>query len=126
MKITIAEAQKRLSERHDRSAWDRGVTLYAFDLLDNLNDAITDNNRDPENRTEAEEWMLNGARDWDQFSYDGSALGYDGHSAERLCTPSELKKTRNGERRPNARENWLDCQARALFQASTRVLRMIF
>lgn len=64
MKITIADAEKRLNERRNRSAWDRGVALYAFDLLDNLNDAITDNNRDPESRTEAEEWMLNGARDW--------------------------------------------------------------
>ena len=126
MKITIAEAQKRLDERRDRSAWDRGVTLYAFDLLDSLNEAIAYNNRDPESRTEAKEWMLNGARDWEEFSYGGSALVYDVHIAERLCTPSELKKTRNGERRPNARENWLDCQARALFQASTRVLRMIF
>ena len=126
MKITIAEAKQRLNERRDRSAWDRGVTLYAFDLLENLNDAITDNNRDPESRTEAREWMLNGARDWGQFSYGGSALIYDADIAERLCTPSELKKTRNGEHRPNARENWLDCQARALFQASTRVLRTIF
>lgn len=126
MKITIVEAKKRLNERCNRSAWDRGVTLYAFDLLDNLNDAITDNNRDPESRTEAKGWMLNGARDWRQFSYDGSALLCDADIAERLCTPSELKKTRNGERRPNARENWLDCQARALFQASTRVLHMIF
>ena len=126
MKITIAEAKKRLSERRDRSAWDKGVTLYAFDLLDNLNDAITDNNHDPESRTEAKEWMLNGARDWGQFSYGGSALVYDADIAERLCTPSELKKTRNGERRPNAQENWLDCQARALFQASTRVLHTIF
>ena len=126
MKITIAEAKKRLSERCDRSAWDKGVTLYAFDLLDGLNEAMAYNNRDPESRTEAKKWMLNGARDWEQFSYGGCALVYDGDIAERLCTPSELKKTRNGERRPNARENWLDCQARALFQASTRVLRTIF
>lgn len=126
MKITIAQAKKELSERRDRSAWHKGVTLYAFDLLDNLSEAIAYNNRDPESRTEAKEWMLNGARDWGQFSYDGSALIYDGDIAERLCTPSELKKTRNGECRPNARENWLDCQARALFQASARVLRMIF
>lgn len=126
MKITIAEAQKRLSERRDRSAWSQGVTLYAFDLLDGLNEAIADNNRDPESPTEAREWMLNGARNWEQFSYGGSALVYDTDIAERLCTPSELKKTRNGERRPNAQENWLGCQARALFQASTRILRMIF
>ena len=126
MKNTIAEAEKRLNERRDRSAWDKGVTLYAFDLLDGLNEAIAYNNRDPESPTEAKEWMLNGARDWQQFSYGGSALIYDADIAERLCTPSELKKTRNGERRPNARENWLDCQARALFQASARALHMIF
>lgn len=126
MKITIAQAEKELSERRDRSAWDKGVTLYAFDLLDNLSEAITYNNRVPENRAEAKEWMLNGAQSWGQFSYGGSALIYDSDIAERLCTPSELKKTRDGERRPNARESWLDCQARALFQASNRVLRMIF
>ena len=83
MKITIAEAEQRLDERRDRSAWDRGVTLYAFDLLDSLNEAIADNNRDPESRTEAREWMLNGARDWEQFSYGGRALVYDADIAER-------------------------------------------
>ena len=46
---------------------------------------------------------------------------YGGDIAERLCTPSELKKTRHGERRPNSREEWLDTQARALHQAARRV-----
>lgn len=50
---------------------------------------------------------------------------YDSDIAERLCNPSELKKTRNGERRPNGREEWLDTQARALFQAANRVCRHI-
>lgn len=126
MKITIVQAEKELGERRDRSAWDKGVTLYAFDLLEQLDEAIAYNNRVPSNRAEAKEWMLNGAQSWEQFSHDGSALIYDSDIAERLCTPSELKKTRNGERRPNAREDWLDCQARALFQASNRVLHMIF
>ena len=51
---------------------------------------------------------------------------YDGDIAERLCCPSELKKTRNGERRPNSREEWLDVQARALRQASYMVRRAAF
>lgn len=34
-------------------------------------------------------------------------------------------RTKNGERRPNAREEWLDTQARALRQASTRILRSV-
>lgn len=43
----------------------------------------------------------------------------------RLCTPSELRRTHNGERRPNSREEWLDTQARALYQAARRVKRHI-
>ena len=69
--------------------------------------------------------LLNGAADWSQYSWGGCSLIYDSDIAERLCSPSELKKTRNGERRPNSREEWLDTQARALFQAANRVCRHI-
>lgn len=60
---------------------------------------------------------LNGARDWKQASEGGSWLIYNEDIAERLCSPSELKKTAGGRRRPSARESWLDVQARALHQA---------
>ena len=69
--------------------------------------------------------LLNGAADWSQYSWGGCSLIYDSDIAERLCSPSELKKTRNGERRPNSREEWLDTQTRALFQAANRVCRHI-
>lgn len=46
----------------------------------------------------------------------GCGLIYDRDIAETLCTPSELRKTKNGERNPNSREQWLDVQARAAFQ----------
>ena len=107
-----------LEARKDRSAWDRGVTLYAFDLLDTMECAVSYWN-DCET---AEEFFLNGARDWKQYSWGGFSLCYDEHIAHRLCTPSELKKTDNGNRRPNSREEWLDVQARALFQAFERVV----
>ena len=61
--------------------------------------------------------MLNGANNWDVYSWGGCSLIYNEDVAKRLCTPSELKKTRNGERRPNSREAWLETQARALRQA---------
>jgi len=114
---------EELNARKDRSAWDRGVTAYALELTEQLEESAAYHGRDPENMKEIREWMLNGARDWEQYSWGGSSLIYDGDIAERLCTPSELKKTRNGERRPNSREEWLDTQARALFQASNRVAR---
>lgn len=62
--------------------------------------------------------LLNGAGDWSQYSWGGCALIYDQEIAKALCNPTELKKTRNGERRPNSREEWLDVQARALGQAA--------
>ena len=67
--------------------------------------------------------LLNGAQDWEQYSWGGCSLIDDSEIAERLCTPSELKTTRNGERKPNRREEWLDVQARALFQAANRIIR---
>lgn len=103
------------SKAANRSAWGKGVTAYALELLEEFEE---------NHGTDAEptiEKMLNGASSWSQYSWGGSSLIYDCDIAERLCTPSELKKTRNGERRPNSREEWLDTQARALYQAANRI-----
>ena len=115
--------RNQINAKRCRSAWDKGVRLYALELIDSLEERARHEGREPASREEVNEWMLNGARDWSQYSWSGCSLCYDGDIAERLCTPSELKKTRNGERRPNGREEWLDVQARALYQAATRVRR---
>lgn len=123
--MTIYEKiNAQLEARKDRSAWDKGVTKYAFELVEELEERTTYEGRNPAAGEECREWMLNGAKDWNAYSWGGSSLIYDGDIAERLCTPSELKKTRHGERRPNSREEWLDTQARALYQACNRVSRL--
>ena len=104
-----------------RSAWRRGVRVYALELLEELEehfdggyiaeDVFTDGKK-------LEAALLNGADNWRQYSWGGCSLIYNGDIAERLCTPSELKRTKGGEWRPNRNEEWLDCQARALGQAS--------
>lgn len=114
---TINTIREYLEARKDRSAWDKGVTVYALELLDEYAENYGEAAAAP-----CKVDLLNGARDWSQYSWGGSSLIYDSDIAERLCTPSELKKTRNGERRPNSREEWLDVQARALFQACARIL----
>ena len=113
--------RETLEARKERSAWGRGVQAYAVDLVDNLKERAAYEGRNPEPGKECREWMLNGAQDWNQYSWGGSSLIYDGDIAERLCIPSEHKRTRHGERRPNGREEWLDVQARALHQAASRV-----
>ena len=123
--MTIYERMtKELEARKDRSAWNKGVTLYAFELVEELKERAAYEGRNPEPGKECREWMLNGAQDWNQYSWGGCSLIYNGDIAERLCCPSELKRTRNGERRPNSREEWLDTQARALYQAANRVSRL--
>lgn len=121
---TLDKVAAELEAQKDRSAWGRGVNAYALELVEELRERAAYEGRNPEPGKECREWMLNGAQDWNQYSWGGSSLIYDGDIAERLCTPSELKKTRNGERRPNSREEWLDTQARALTQACNRVARV--
>lgn len=115
------EIKKNLETRKDRSAWNKGVTVYALEMLDDLAESIDYNGKEPETRAELKALAMNGAKDWSQYSWGGSSLIYDCDIAERLCTPSELKRVRGGERKPNRHEEWLDVQARALQQAYKRI-----
>lgn len=124
----IEKLYQSIKNEKQRSAWDKGVTLYALELAKELNAQIDDryfDEMDLSDTKKVREALLNGAENWSQYSWGGCSLIYDGDIAERLCCPSELKKARNGERRPNNREEWLDVQARALHQAANRVCRHI-
>ena len=101
-----------------RSAWSRAVHAYAIELIESLDDSA-----DLSNETLLRKALLNGADDWQQYSEGGCALVYDADIAERLCSPSELKRCKGGERQPSASETWLDCQSRALAQAASLVRR---
>ena len=107
------EIEKALKKEKARSAWKTGVIKYAFDILDNMYDEeVTEKN------------LLNSANNWKQYSEGGCSLVYDGDICHRLCTPSEIKKTRNGERKPNKYETWMDVQARALYQAARLIMKI--
>lgn len=112
---TIETIMKHINEHTGRSAWAKGVAEYAAEILEAIDYVDED---ELTSSALIDRALLNGADSWKQYSEGGCSLIYDGDIAERLCTPSELKRTRNGERRPNSREEWLDVQARALFQAS--------
>ena len=109
-----AKIYEALEAVKTRSAWSKGVKEYAYMILEDIEDEAI---AEATNKRLLEETLLNGAENWTQYSWGGCALIYDRQIAEGLCSPSELKKTRNGERRPNKREEWLDTQARALYQA---------
>ena len=116
---TIKQLREAIEATPARNAWDKGVKLYAAELIEEM-PADQEFYGSPADKKE----LLNGADDWQQYSEGGCALIYDGDIAERLCNPTEYKRTREGERQPNARETWLDVQARALYQAAALILRL--
>lgn len=95
-----------------KSQWTKGVELYAQELRESL-----------QGKPATKEALLNGANDWRQYSEGGCALTCNSDIADRLCSPSELKRKKGGDLPPNGQETWLAVQARALFQAARLVLR---
>ena len=123
--MTIRKIRETIENKPTRSAWSRGVKSYAVDLLDELTENIQGGYIDPEDLESLallKKALLNGAADWNQYSWGGCSLICDGDIASRLCTPSELKRKRGGDLQPNSRETWLDVQARALYQASRWII----
>ena len=106
MNTNTQQLVKKITALKTRGVWAAARKTYALELLESLEGKYT-----PEN-------LLNGARTWREYSYGGNSLIYDADIAERLCSPSELKRKRGGELQPNTAETWLDCQARCLSQAA--------
>lgn len=123
---TLKTAMEAMENRTDKSAWNRGVTLYARELLADVVKSVEGGYcAAPQTRAEFCRVARNGAGTWYEYSYGACALVYDGDIAERLCTPSELKKKRGGELNPNSHETWLDVQTRALNQAAGRAWKAV-
>ncbi len=123
-KDILKKIRKDLTSRKDRSAWNKGVTVYALELLDELQERVANGWFDDlRNYKLTKKSLLNGAETWSEYSWGGCSLIYNEDIAERLSTPSELRRTDNGRKRPNSIEEWLDTQARALYQASNRLMK---
>lgn len=117
--------RKLIKNKPARSTWEYGVKVYALELLEGLEERVNSGYIDPEDLESPallKKALLNGAEDWNQYSWGGCSLCYDCQIAARLCTPSEFKRKRSGELQPNNRESWLDVQARALYQAARWII----
>ena len=122
--MNLQTLREKLENHKTRSYWAAGVKEYAHEIIDTLenveeweqmNKGEYDYTGSKQNHLDA----LNGAKDWSAYSWGGCSLVSNCAIAETLCTPSELEKTKDEEKQPNAREDWLDVQARALFQAES-------
>lgn len=110
------EMENALNGRYHkaRSNWERGVVAYALELVYGLDD----------DKEITEKVLLNGAKNWQEYSEGGASLICDADICLRLCAPWEIKRKRGGALPPNGRETWLDVQARALYQAASLIMRI--
>ena len=113
-----------LNARHDRSAWDKAVTLYALDLLDDVQSHANEHKRAPVDGAELELWALNGADNWHHYSTGACSLVWSGDIAARVCTPSMYKRKHEGASEPGNGQTWLDVQADALKKACWRIRKI--
>ena len=122
--ITVAELRQAVQNQPARSAWEKGVKEYALELLEDITDEqLADcGARLSLSWFSLRKLLLNGADTWQEYSYGGCSLIYDGDIAERLCSPSGLKRCNGGDWAPNRRETWLDVQTRALIYASNKII----
>ena len=117
--MTKVELINAIDNSKARSAWAKGVKDYALNLIE------ASYQNDTDIVTADMSVYLNGAKNWQDYSYNGCSLVYDYDIAVSLCTPSELRITDHGRKLPNRSENWLDVQARALFQAHRVITKLI-
>lgn len=119
--MLASECLERLRHRRrPRSTWERAVLAYAVELMERDVEAVEGGYIDeelPSRPRLLERRLLNGADSWRGYSWGGCSLCNSSDIAERVCTPSEFKRKRQGALAPNKNEEWLDVQARALHQA---------
>lgn len=120
---TYSEIYNLLIQEKSRSAWARGVNNVAVDIVSEILENA--NGSDALHFYHVDDF----ARHFYNVSlrkavYGGCFYYYDYDIAKNFCTPSELKRVKNGERNPNSRETWLDVLYRGAYQAIRHIISL--
>lgn len=125
---TTTKAPKTYTEIHEllikeklRSAWARGVNNIAVDIVCEILENSNGNDAPHFNRVNDFALHFYGVSLREAVN-GGCFLVYDYDIAENFCTPSELKRTKNGEHSPNSSETWLDVMYRGAYQAIRHII----
>lgn len=120
---TYTEIYNLLTQEKPRSAWSRGVNNIAIDMVSEILENT--NGNDAPHFYRVDDFARHFYGVLLREAVDGGCfLIYDTHIAENFCTPSELKRAKNGERNPNSRETWLDVMYRGAYQAIKHIITL--
>ena len=120
---TYFEIRSIIMQEKPRSAWSRGVNNIAMNIVSEILENANGNDAP----------HFNCVDDFSRHFYNvslreavdnGYFLTWDYDIARNFCTPSELKRTKNGERNPNSRETWLDVMYRGAYQAIRHIISL--
>lgn len=120
--MTFEDLRTAVLNRTARPGWATGVLLYAEDLLDSIEERLEYDKNALDNTTLLHKALLNGARDWEQYSFGACSLVYDGDIAKRVCTHAAYERCGHGTTAPAGGNTWLGVQARALSQAEELII----
>ena len=68
------------------------MTVYALEMLDDVAESIDYSGKEPETRAQLKTLALNGAENWEEYSWGGSALIYNGDIAERITPKTNRRR----------------------------------
>ena len=103
--------------RTERSDWSRGVASLIRDYAEEV---LSEHDGEELNAQEFYKIWNCGADTLRDAVYGGSYDVWNYDIAKRLCTPSALKKSNEGMRRPNRREEWIDIEYSAICCAMSK------
>lgn len=112
VKKLIAEAEKM--SKTERSCWSRAVASL---IRDYAADVLGEHDGETVSNKELFRLWSCGSETLKDAVYGGCFDIWNYDIAKRLCTPSEFKRSNEGMRNPNRRENWLDVEYRAIYRA---------
>lgn len=120
VKRLVAEAEKL--SRTERSCWSRGVASLIRDYAENV---LGDHDGEIISAIDFYKLWNRGADSLRDAVYGGSFDIWNYDIAKRLCTPSDLKKSNEGMRSPNKRQEWIDVELIAVQQAMYKSLEIM-
>lgn len=120
VKKLVAEAEKM--SRTERSYWNRGVASLIRDYGDEV---LGEHDGEIISARDFYKLWNCGAETLRDAVYDGSFDIWKYDIAKRLCTPSKFKKSNEGMRRPNKRQDWIDVELIAVQQAMYKSLEIM-
>lgn len=104
-----------------KSAWNRGLKQYMHDFIEDIDMTKL---QACQSKADFEKLLLNGAKNWHEYSWGGASLCYNEDILKRLSPAWACKKFANSSMVYGV--ELLDIQKRALYQAFLKLYDIIF